>query len=309
VSKNGKVSWQEEHRFADGSSKFTTSTGLVKTRSADGLYSVQRGGRTVYSEHFSGQTYNGRPIINRSYSHYSTTLVSYHYYGGSYYVYRPSYFFAPSFYSFYWSPFVSPMAYTWGYPTYYYGYWQPMPVYPSLSFLLVDMLIYDEIQERQDRIIAEQQAQAAQSQAAAQLPPPAQSLTPQQQQQVRDLVNQQVNIAVKSIQSQQPMDPTTYIQPGRAFVANEMMSVSTTDGQTCEVNEGDVFKLVQAPTQDNPTALAVLLTSSDPSCRAGSQVTLSSQQLIEMQNNLGARVEKGLQKASTNPKIQQLQQN
>ena len=75
--------------------------------------------------------------------------------------------------------------------------------------------------------------------------------------------------------------------------------VGDANNGSCDLTRGSVVQLVTAPTDNSPTGIANVLYSYDPQdgspvCAQGTQVYVSPQDLVEMNNDFRAKVQEGL---------------
>lgn len=250
--------------------------------------------------------YNGR-VYNRYYAGYS--------YRGVYMnVYSPGYYYASAFYGWAYTPWASPVAYSWGWggnPWYgYYGfYFNPYPVYPSASAWLVDYMVSQSLVAAYQARAAEANAAAAQANAeaaAANAPPAgATAMTPQ----VKDMISAEVQrqIALEN-QEAQPAQSAAGVDPASSglqrmmtdgvqhvFVAGRPIDVTDASNAECAITEGDALQLSgQTPADSTVAALVVLSSKGGQECRTGSTVTVPLTELQEMQNHMRETIDQGM---------------
>jgi hypothetical protein len=259
---------------------------------------VGRGGRG-YVQH--PYMYHGHEYARRSYyrdGHYYHAYYGRYYYHGMYVnPYFPSFYFRPAFYGWAYNPWVSPIAFGWGWggsPWYgYYGaYFTPYPVYAGPSFWLTDYLIANSLQ-------AAYNAQAA----AMANPAP---LTPDVKALIAEEVKQQ--IALENTEAQhvspnaEPDAASSSIQrlltDGRphVFVAGVDLDVTDAGGNECTLSEGDAIQLRGPVAPDAQAAnLAVLASKGGRECPKGDVVSVALQDLQDMQNHMRETIDAGLQ--------------
>jgi hypothetical protein len=76
---------------------------------------------------------------------------------------------------------------------------------------------------------------------------------------------------------------------------SQPLNIFTADSQSCALEAGNVLRLVAAPAADAAAADLTVVSSRRGDCPAGVQVTISLQDLEEMQNNFRAQLDSGLQ--------------
>jgi len=106
-------------------------------------------------------------------------------------------------------------------------------------------------------------------------------------------------IAAEDAMSNGDQDPSHVdlpgsLKPDRLFVASRTLEVRAAGQQTCELSHGDVLRLIAVPPEDPATAILSVAVSKRYDCPAGAQVTVSLQDLQEMQNDLRSQLDAGL---------------
>ena len=257
--------------------------------------------------------YHGHEYARRSYYYHGRY---YHAYYGRYYYhgvwvnpYYPTYYYPPAYYGWVYNPWVTPVAYGWGWagnPWYgYYGaYFTPYPVYASASLWLTDYIIANSLMAAyQARLDA--QAQAAALDGAA-------PLSPEVKQLIADEVKSQIaleNSESKTAgnQNAEPNDASSSIQrlldDGHAhvFVAGQDLDVVDADGNECALSEGDAIQLTGGQIAPDATSvsLAVLASKGGKECPKGALVAVQLTDLQEMQNHMRQTIDQGMQELQT----------
>ena len=239
--------------------------------------------------------YNGRPYVRyyRSYTYRGVYLVGY----------TPARYYPPVFYGWAYHSWGRPVYFTWGWvgsPWYgfYGGYFAPYPYYPSASFWLTDYLIATNLQLAYQQRLDAQAAQAG-------YPGGQVALTPEVKQAIADEVQRQ--LALENSEGQQAAqnvepDPQSSGLPrmladgaSHVFVVSNALDVTDAQGQSCVVTEGDVLQLQTPPPQDASAGFLNVLASKGQDCQRGDVVTIAFSDLQEMQNNMRAGIDGGLQ--------------
>jgi hypothetical protein len=273
-------------------------SGIVTNRAGHGY--VQK--PFLYHGHqFAARTYfyNGRP--------YALYYQGYYYRGVYMAGYMPYYYYGPGFYGWAYNPWYGPVAYGWGWggsPWYgYYGYYfTPYATYPNASYWLTDYLISANLQ----------QAYQEQVDAGAQLSGPAASgpvvLTPDVKAAIATEVQNQ--IALENAESQTVAHggdidinssglPRILAEtsPGHphVFVVASPIMVTDANGQDCGLTEGDVLRLSNPPSATDTSAYVQVFASKNQECPSGTTVSVGLADLQEMQNNMRATIDQGLQ--------------
>ena len=282
-----------------------TAGGAVITHRPDGMRRVEvaRPGnlRIVTNEHGRGG-YAQRPLMVRNqsfvqrtyYDHgraYSRVYRPVTFRGMVLNIYTPTRFYRPAFYSYAYSPWITPVSYSWGWAGspwygYYGGYFSPYRVYAGPAFWLTDYVFAMTLQEAyQERLDAGLQgASYAGGQA---------SLTPDVKQAVADEVHRQLDLERMEGQSMaSDMAPIFSDNVAHVFVVSNALMVDDR-GPGCPVTEGDVLQL-RPGSSNGETADVVVLASKGTDCRRGSLVSVQIQDLLEMQNHMRATIDQGL---------------
>jgi hypothetical protein len=280
----------------------------VSREGADHSRVVSERGRPGFAQH--PYSYHGRDFARRSYFYHGRAYERFYhgyYYRGVYVnVYAPAYYYGPAYYGWVYNPWAYPVAYGWGwgpYPWYgFYGfYFAPYPVYPSAAFWLTDYMISEDL------ALSYAARQEAEADAAGDPPAGATTvLTPEVKAMIADEVKTQ--IALENAESQQnaqhqDIDPASsgiarLLSDGKphVFVAGDNLDVVDTAGQECVLSDGDALQMQTAPAADATQAgLVVLSSKGGPECKISDTVTVSLDDLQEMQNHMRETIDKGLQ--------------
>lgn len=297
------------YRSSNGSIREVhTPGGAVIHHAPDGIRRVEvsrPGGRVIVASAHGGGGYVQRPLIvnNRTYvqrtyiyhgASYARVYRPYSYGGFTFHVYTPYRYYRPAFYAYVYDPWARPVYYGWGWgarPWYgYYGGWfTPYPVYASPSLWLTDYLIARTLEDAyQARVDAAASLQANDYSATP--------LTPDVKQAVADEVRRQLDQERNEQQNPngQGGDPAMFGRNGpQVFVVSTALSLSSNGGE-CVVTEGDVLQMNGAPPQNASYADVIVLASKGRDCRKGSVVSVSLNDLVEMQNQMRATIDQGL---------------
>jgi hypothetical protein len=281
-----------------------TPGGAVITHRPDGVRRVEvgrPGGQRIVASAGGRGGYAERPLgghqgyVQRTYySHgqaYARVYRPFTFRGVALNMYTPVRFYRPGFYAYAYSPWITPVSYSWGWggsPWYgfYGGYFSPYRVYAGPAFWLTDYLFAMTLQE------AYQERLDAGLQGAAYAAGPA-GLTPDVKQAVADEVHRQLDL--ERIQGQSMTADVAPIFsdniPHVLVVASSLMVDDR--GPGCAISEGDVLQL--RPGSSNGAVMdTVVLASKFGDCRRGALVSVQLQDLQEMQNHMQATVDQGL---------------
>ena len=242
----------------------------------------------------------------RSYNH---LYYGYAYRGRYLNVYAPGMYYGPGFYGWAYNPWGSPIAYGWGFagsPWYgAYGYYfAPYSSYPSASYWLTDYMISSDLQS----------AYAAQQEGGevGGVPPGAggaPELTPEVKQQIADEVRNQLALENQEATlnaHQAEVDPGSSgidrmfsdAANGKqhVFVVGAALDVVDSSQTECTLSDGDVLALQTAPPADAKAAdLVVLSSKGGLECQKRAVVSVTFEDLQEMQNHMRESIDQGLQ--------------
>ena len=267
---------------------------------------------------------NGRAYVQRTYwaggRPYVRVYRAQYFRGVPYYGYVSPFFFHPRFYLWAYNPWRVPIYYRWPWfaappPWYsfYGGYFAPAPMYPTAALWLTDFLLAEDLRLAYDaQRDAEANAEAAQ---ANQPPPPAaegrgytSQITPEMKQAIAEEVRAQLAAEQQGAATapQQPAPGSTEAPPAaldparRLFVVPSNLAVSTVDGQDCELTSGDIItRLDDTPDNNNKVRVSVS-SSKGGDCGVGSTLMVDVNDLQEMQNQFGEKVDSGLKTLADN---------
>ena len=279
----------------------------VAVTKPDGTRMVSEKGRPGYIQRpFS---YHGHQFGQRAYyfhGHESTRFYrSYAYRGVFVDVYAPYFYYGPGFYGWAYNPWAAPIAYGWGWGGagwfgYYGFYFAPYPMYPSAAFWLTDYIISQDL-------AAEYQAeQEGQTLVAVQAGGGGPELTPDVQQLVATEVRNELaleNAEAQQTAQGQDVDPGSsgiarLLSDGQphTFVTGDALDVVDASGAECALSAGDVLELNGSP-DPNATAadLTVLASKGGGECPKADTVAVGFVDLQEMQNQMRATIDQGLQ--------------
>jgi len=259
-------------------------------------------------------SFHGHDFAQRTYFYhgreYSRFYHGYAYRGLYLNVYAPGFYYRPAFYGWAYNPWAMPIVFGWGWggdPWYgYYGYYfQPYPMYPSAAYWLTDYMISADLQTA---YAAHQEAGEADGAPPAEAGPP--ELTPDVKQQIADEVRNQLALENQEAQQnaqQQDIDPASsgiarLVSNGRphVFVVSSAIDVVDNTQTECALSDGDVLALRTQPPADATVAdLIVLSSKGGQECQKSAVVTVSFDDLQEMQNQMRETIDQGLQDLKT----------
>lgn len=254
--------------------------------------------------------YRGREFASRTYLYrgrpYAAYYQRYPYRGVFLEGYRPYRYYRPAFYGWAYNPWRSPVRYSWGWGGnpwygYYGGYFTPYQAYPSASFWLTDFLLAASLES------AYQQRSDNRAYLASNSGDPV-VLTPE----VKDAIASEVQsqLALENSESQLAdrggdVDINSSALPRiladaspnhpRVFVVSGPLEVVDNRGQECGLTAGDVLRLTAAPPSDSTYVYLQVFASKSQECPRGTTVSVGLADLQEMQNNMRASIDQGLQ--------------
>ena len=307
---NGKAS--EFHDTSRGLTVHHGLNGSQRTSIEDSNHNrtVFQKGRPGFVQH--PYSYRGHEFVQRTYFYhghaYNHLYYGYPYRGLYLNVYGPRYYYAPGFYGWAYNPWATPVVYGWGWagnPWYgYYGYYfAPYPAYPSASFWLTDYMISADLQTA---YAAHQEAGEVDGSPASSGSP---TLTPEVKQQIADEVKSQL-----ALENQEAALQTAQADgnPGSSgidrmlsdaangkqhvFVVGSPLDLVDGTQTECALSDGDVLALRSAPPTDAKIAdLVVLSSKGGQECQKSATVSVSLEDLQEMQNHMRETIDQGLQ--------------
>jgi len=276
---------------------------------------VSTGPHSGYMQHsvaFHGHNYNQRMYVHGGHS-FMRTYSGYRYHGRYFDNYLPFYYYDPMFYGWAYYPWGPPIGYRWGWAgspwlAFYAGFFSPWDVYPSGAYWLTDYFLGQTLADGYQMEAQAGGGQPGYGYAGDDAVPagsdetyaPADTpITPEIKQMIAEEVQQQLayeNAAAgKPDQAPEIVGLPQVLIPNHLFVADQILNVTTADGQQCGLSVGDVIKLVATPPDGADTADLVVVSSRKADCPAGLVVTVPLESLQEMQNNFRAQLDSGLQ--------------
>ncbi len=279
---------------------------------------VNRPNNTVIVAHPGGSGYvqrpfavGGRPYMQRTYVvnnvRYTRVYTSYNYYGHSYPYYVRPRFYRPAFYGWAFSPWARPVAFGWGWGVgtpwfgFYAGFWQPYPVYRSPAYWLTDYLFSATLMAAYQERMADQAGIAAEANAAEQN----QMMSDQVKQMVADEVQRQLaqardesQAAAQNSMAPPPSNglPSAFTDGGpHALVVYNALDVNNGAGG-CPLSEGDVVAFNGSLPQGADAMNVRVVASRGQDCPTGSTVAVQLADLMEMENQLRATLDQGMDK-------------
>ena len=211
-------------------------------------------------------------------------------------IYTPVRYYRPTFYAYAYNPWARPIAYSWGWGGspwygYYGGYFTPYPMYTSPSLWLTDYMIAATLEAAYQERMASRMAPGNiyQDQSAP--------MTPEVKQAIADEVRRQIDL--ERAAGRDPNAPggqdTDIFADNRphVFVVNTTLAVNSDAGE-CTIAEGDVLRMNGPPPPNATSADVIVLSSRGRDCRRGSTVSVDLQDLQEMQNQMLATIDRGM---------------
>jgi len=245
---------------------------------------------------------NNTTVVQRTYVVNNVTYVRYYarytYAGVVLEHYVPVAYYAPAFYGWVYYPWPRPVAYHWEFVLdpwygYYGGYFAPAPVYATPTLWLTDYALAQTLSSAyQDRpATAPRDENLAQTDTA---------ISPETKQLLAAQMQQMVAAGNKAAGDADPENNVTGELPDvvnherAVFVVASTLDVSSENGE-CGLTPGDILQMDAPLPQDAVTADVRVISSKRMDCAASSKVTVSVQELQEMNNNLRQRVDEGMQ--------------
>ncbi len=268
---------------------------------------VARPGDRVVVAQSPGHGYVQRPVvfhdrsfIKRTYfvggRPYARVYRPVTYRGVWFQIYTPVRFYRPAFYAYLFNPWLTPVAWSWGWGGnpwygYYDGYFVPYAYYRSPALWLTDFFIAATLQAAYQERVAVGMTPA--SEAGGEV-----ALSPEVKQLIADEVQRQLERERAEGQTADAYYggdevPVWADNTSHVFVAYTALGVNSNLGY-CTVGEGDVLQLRSLPAAYASSANVLVLASRRQDCRKGSMVTVQLQDLQDMSNRMRETVERGL---------------
>ena len=259
-------------------------------------------------------TYRGREFATRVYVRggvsYNHIYGRYMYRGVYIAPYYPRYYYNPAYYGWLYYPWAVPVTYSpeWrdaGWYFYYGWYFRPSPVYASPAYWLTDYMIAASLQAS----YAEQQAENSKvvnippeeaQQGNAQTPT---VLTQETKDMIAEEVKRQIALEnAEAAQAQQgaPDDASSSIQRmltdgiRHVFVAGQYLDLVDATGNECTLTEGDAVQLGQNDPNATDINVIVLASKGGRECAKGTTVSVTLEELQEMQNYMRETIDRGM---------------
>jgi hypothetical protein len=269
---------------------------------------VAERGRPGFVEH--PYQFHGHDFARRTFYYhgraYDRFYRDYYFHGVGLHVYAPGLYYSAGFYGWAYYPWGTPVAYAWGWNgspwiRSYGFYFSPYPVYASPSLWLTDYLIANDLQT----------AYAAGVEAAGTQPPNPEAVnaTPM----LTDGVKAQIALEVRNqiaLEHAEAAENGTNQDPDPAsgsiarmlgdgqphvFVAGSALDVVDASGAECAVSDGDVLASRVPPGSNDTTAVLSMLSSKGgKECARAANVTVSLDDLQEMQNHMRETIDRGM---------------
>lgn len=265
-----------------------------------------------------------RNFIQRSYFVNGQTenriYTTYKYRGAVLPSYIPAAYYTPAFYGWAFYPWTSPTSYAWGaapWMGFYGSYFTPDGVYPSGVAWLTDYVLSQTLADAYaqqmdggdaapdtavadgDQLAVDQEIPTDQSDSiTAQVDSP---ITPELKAAIAEEIQRQ--LAYENAIASGTAQPTVAelppaLKPDRIFLVTSSLDVTTIDQQACSLSAGEVLRLSNSlpyDSDDSNVAGLRVASSRRADCPAGVEVSLSLQDLADMQNALRAQMDAGLE--------------
>ncbi|MDR3762838.1 MAG: hypothetical protein P4M01_01950 [Acidobacteriota bacterium] len=255
-------------------------------------------------------TYRGHEFASRVYVRggvtYNRVYGRYAWRGAYINPYFPGRYYRPAFYSWAYYPWAAPVSFGWGWGgagwyAYYGPYFRPYPVYAAPAYWLTDYLIAESLQAA----YAEQQADNSK---VLNIPPEeaqqnATALTPETKELIAEEVKRQValeNAESTQVQQGSPDDASSSIQRmltdgvAHVFVAGQYLDLVDSNGTECTLSDGDAVQLGQNDAGATDINVVVLASKGGRECGKGATVSVTLEELQEMQNHMREIIDRGM---------------
>lgn len=278
-----------------------------------GVRIVAERGRPGFVERPFARSFGGHSFAYRTYYYhgrpYERFYRGYAFHGVAIEVFAPAHYYSVGFYGWAYHPWGRPVAFGWGWgPSPWYGYYgayfAPYPVYAGPNYWLTDYMIADDLQ------VEYQANQEAGLVGPPMMNPGVPMLTPEVKQMVSNEVAGQ--IALENYEAQQnaagqDADPASsgiarLLTDGHShvFVAGSDLDLVNAYGAECAITPGDVLQF-NPPMDPYGVAanLMVVASKGGRECARGDVVTVSLNDLQEMENHMRQSIDEGLARLQT----------
>ena len=247
---------------------------------------------------------NGMPFVQRIYVvnnvTYSNVYVPRRYRGIELNVFMPRFYYAPAFYNWMFTPWGRPVRYSWYWHDepwygYYRGYFRPAAVYSSPSLWLGDYLMAETLRVAyQDRQREEEMNRQPVGYDRVDVPMNRETRMMIAREVQRQLALERTTALDSNLAAEGGARPDLLFQPGRIFVVSNPLDVVSGGGEECGLTAGDVLRLDAVPPEGSTGAELSVVSGKANSCPAHAVVTVTLNDLQEMNNSMRERIYSGL---------------
>jgi hypothetical protein len=294
---------------------------VVTTQRPDRSVIVSIGARTGYVQRpivSGGITYQQRTWVggsSQARAQRTELFIPYRYHGTGFFHYVPRHTYVPAFYGWAYYGWGQRYCYAWGWNNdpwhgFYRGYYAPAGCYQNAAFWLADYYLIQTLAYGYQQYDPGQAPDPGYGNGPP--PPPdadaqgaedlyAQTDTPISPA-IQDLLAQDVQqqLAAENAAANQPgnaynlTDLPQVLTPNHLFVVSQPLNVITADQLSCSLSAGNVLQLQATPNEGATVTTLAVLSSRRGDCPAGVRVSVGLSDLEEMQNNLRAQLDNGL---------------
>ena len=302
----------EVHYRPNGQPQMVRAHGMTIVHSPSGVARAEyvRSDRSVIVTQGRHYGYVQRPFVVNNVSYVQRTYVvggvsyarvyrPYMYRGVSLNLYVSSHYYAPAFYGWAYSPWTSPVVFSFGWGArpwfgYYGGYFAPYPTYAGPSYWLTDYMMAQTLQDSYQQQMDAYGGAPPNAYGAA--PGGQAGLTPDVKQAIADEVHRQLDQEkMESQGGMQSQGAPAFLSDNSShvFVVGSGLDVQSGAGE-CPLTEGDVLQMTAPPPANSAMASLVVLASKGQDCGKGSTVSVAIPDLMDMQNHMRATLDQGL---------------
>jgi hypothetical protein len=287
---------------------------IMSERPDHSLIVTNRAGHGYVQRPFN---YGGHAYASRTYYYrgaaYPRYYRTYSYRGVYLQTYAPARYYSPAFYGWAYYPWATPVYYSWGFASapwygYYGGYFAPYQSYPSASYWLTDYLVAQSL----TAAYQEQVDASANMQGSAFVGGNGQTaLTPDVKQEIANEVQRQLtleNAERKAVSENTEPDPASSGIPRllsdntpHSFVVASNLVVTDSTGQECPITQGDVILMSGTSLADGNMVPVQVRASKNQECTKGSMVSVSLEDLQDMENHMRGTIDQGLAELQSHP--------
>jgi hypothetical protein len=270
---------------------------IIVNRSDRSMVVTNRNGHGFVQRPFA---YRGHEFVNRSYylrgQTYSRYYRPYAYRGITLHSYVPTRYYNSGFYSWFHRPWGGSVGFAWGWLSaswygHYRGYFTPYSYYPAPSYWLTDYVLSARLADAYDENSAATPLYGAVPLSAA----VKQSISIEIERQLAVERADADALARNETPDPQSGFPRLLADNNpRVFIVSYSLDVADTAGAGCNVSRGDIIRLATSPPPLATSAVLEVVASKPGSCRLGTYVNVSLEDLQDFYNQMRESLAQGV---------------